>query len=253
MNGSRQWLSEHSGHHAATLRPMEDPQFNYLPMWMQSIKELGCEALQGPKWENVRKRLQELTPSFEIQPEGVRALIQPTTVSTQNGGNDELSDDAAEEEEDDESTKTGEKREKEKMKKKKKEKKEMMMVKIPDSAFKTASGGFPELDLLSRLIIRIQHFTLLPLCVVAGRVNFYFESWAYAIRHLVIADIIGMALYWMWCVSLLVVCVHTNCLIQDEGVHPFFLLFCFHFFFPSNHQIKSKPENKNQQKGIFGC
>jgi delta8-fatty-acid desaturase len=34
------WNEEHSCHHAITLRPQEDPQFNYLPMWLISMKEL---------------------------------------------------------------------------------------------------------------------------------------------------------------------------------------------------------------------
>jgi len=36
---SRMWLIEHSVHHACTLRPTEDPQFNYLPIWLISEKE----------------------------------------------------------------------------------------------------------------------------------------------------------------------------------------------------------------------
>mmetsp|Transcript_98712 Transcript_98712/g.235181 ORF Transcript_98712/g.235181 Transcript_98712/m.235181 type:complete len:897 (+) Transcript_98712:64-2754(+) len=34
------WNEEHSLHHAITLRPQEDPQFNYLPLWLISKKEL---------------------------------------------------------------------------------------------------------------------------------------------------------------------------------------------------------------------
>jgi len=34
------WNEEHSMHHAITLRPQEDPQFNYLPIWLISMKEL---------------------------------------------------------------------------------------------------------------------------------------------------------------------------------------------------------------------
>ncbi|CAE7252745.1 sld1, partial [Symbiodinium pilosum] len=34
------WNEEHSMHHAITLRPQEDPQFNYLPLWLISKKEL---------------------------------------------------------------------------------------------------------------------------------------------------------------------------------------------------------------------
>eukprot|EP00448_Togula_jolla_P023670 CAMPEP_0170584128 /NCGR_PEP_ID=MMETSP0224-20130122/8522_1 /TAXON_ID=285029 /ORGANISM="Togula jolla, Strain CCCM 725" /LENGTH=484 /DNA_ID=CAMNT_0010907539 /DNA_START=54 /DNA_END=1508 /DNA_ORIENTATION=+ len=34
------WITEHSLHHAITLRPREDPQFDYLPVWLTSEKEL---------------------------------------------------------------------------------------------------------------------------------------------------------------------------------------------------------------------
>lgn len=34
------WNEEHAVHHAITLRPREDPQFNYLPLWLISMKEL---------------------------------------------------------------------------------------------------------------------------------------------------------------------------------------------------------------------
>jgi delta8-fatty-acid desaturase len=44
----------------------------------------------------------------------------------------------------------------------------------------------------------VQHFTLLPLCVIFGRVNFYAESFAYAVRHRVWADFLGMLVYWTW-------------------------------------------------------
>eukprot|EP00930_Biecheleria_cincta_P023830 TRINITY_DN17142_c0_g3_i1.p1 TRINITY_DN17142_c0_g3~~TRINITY_DN17142_c0_g3_i1.p1 ORF type:complete len:963 (-),score=145.10 TRINITY_DN17142_c0_g3_i1:263-3109(-) len=37
---SSMWNEEHSMHHAITLRPREDPQFNYLPLWLISPKEL---------------------------------------------------------------------------------------------------------------------------------------------------------------------------------------------------------------------
>ena len=41
------WTEEHNAHHAITLRPLEDPQFNYLPFWMISEKELTVEVPQG--------------------------------------------------------------------------------------------------------------------------------------------------------------------------------------------------------------
>ena len=34
------WVDEHSGHHAMTMRPHEDPQFKYLPIFLVSQKEL---------------------------------------------------------------------------------------------------------------------------------------------------------------------------------------------------------------------
>ncbi len=34
------WVDEHSGHHAMTMRPHEDPQFKYLPIFLISEKEL---------------------------------------------------------------------------------------------------------------------------------------------------------------------------------------------------------------------
>lgn len=37
---TQMWIDEHSRHHAATLRPHEDPQFRYLPLWLISEKEL---------------------------------------------------------------------------------------------------------------------------------------------------------------------------------------------------------------------
>jgi cytochrome b involved in lipid metabolism len=41
------WTEEHNAHHAVTLRPREDPQFNYLPLWMISEKELSVKVPQG--------------------------------------------------------------------------------------------------------------------------------------------------------------------------------------------------------------
>ena len=42
------WNEEHSLHHAITLRPREDPQFNYLPLWLISLKELS----EKKKWNS---------------------------------------------------------------------------------------------------------------------------------------------------------------------------------------------------------
>ena len=45
---TQMWLDEHTKHHAATLRPHEDPQFNYLPLWLISEKELP--GLKAKAW-----------------------------------------------------------------------------------------------------------------------------------------------------------------------------------------------------------
>jgi delta8-fatty-acid desaturase len=42
------WNEEHSMHHAITIRPREDPQFNYLPLWLIDLKELGNVKVDGP-------------------------------------------------------------------------------------------------------------------------------------------------------------------------------------------------------------
>ena len=34
-------------HHAITIRPREDPQFNYLPIWLIDMKELHHEKVDG--------------------------------------------------------------------------------------------------------------------------------------------------------------------------------------------------------------
>ncbi|GMH64943.1 hypothetical protein TrST_g9657 [Triparma strigata] len=41
------WTEEHSMHHAITIRPREDPQFNYLPIWLIDKKELENEEVDG--------------------------------------------------------------------------------------------------------------------------------------------------------------------------------------------------------------
>jgi delta8-fatty-acid desaturase len=42
----RMWTDEHSRHHAYTMRPREDPQFNYLPIFLVSEKELAPDKLK---------------------------------------------------------------------------------------------------------------------------------------------------------------------------------------------------------------
>lgn len=187
-----QWLAEHSSHHAATLRPLEDPQFNYLPMWLQSIKELGRQALQGSRWDGSRARLQKLTPAWVVDALGVRPAFdhseQLTPSRTAARADEHKLQDA--------------------------------QGSNPASVPAVATGAspcdgdlpvpptpgveaFPDLNLYARLLIRIQHLTLLPLCVVAGRLNFYCECFAYAIRNLVVADFLGMAVFWTWYLTML--------------------------------------------------
>jgi len=42
------WLCEHNLHHAYTLRPGEDPQFRYFPLWLQSVKEIPLWLAELP-------------------------------------------------------------------------------------------------------------------------------------------------------------------------------------------------------------
>jgi|Transcript_55959 delta8-fatty-acid desaturase len=116
------WNEEHSAHHAMTLRPREDPQFNYLPLWLISVKELA----------------------------------------------------------------------------------------VP---------GYPKLDFVTRCLVRVQHFTFLPLVILVGRFNFYLISIAFAVKRLVLGpgrfqrmggltDVIGMMLFWAWLVAL-TSCIET--------------------------------------------
>lgn len=98
-------------HHAIPLRPQEDPQFNYLPLWLISEKELD----------------------------------------------------------------------------------------VPGT----------NLDFLTRCLVRIQHFTFMPLVVLIGRFNFYLISTVFALKRLILgptsaarigglADVAGLALFWLW-------------------------------------------------------
>jgi len=48
------WTEEHSMHHAITMRPREDPQFNYLPLCLISMKEIG---LPNATLDNVARLL----------------------------------------------------------------------------------------------------------------------------------------------------------------------------------------------------
>ena len=100
------WLDEHSKHHAMTLRPFNDPQFCYLPIWLQDKKELVL-------WK----------------------------------------------------------------------------------------GNFME-RFLARLLVPVQHFTLLPLCMIVGRVNLYLISFGFSIKNGKWMDVLGMLLYWCWTIPL---------------------------------------------------
>jgi len=40
---SAMWLDEHNVHHALTMRPCQDAQFNYLPLWCVSLKEFSTD------------------------------------------------------------------------------------------------------------------------------------------------------------------------------------------------------------------
>ena len=67
-----------------------------------------------------------------------------------------------------------------------------------------------------RALIRIQHWTFLPLCVLVGRFNLYAISMVFAIkdclhpqthimkRQRAFADILGMCLFWIWHVALII-------------------------------------------------
>jgi delta8-fatty-acid desaturase len=127
---SSMWTEEHSAHHAMTLRPREDPQFNYLPLWLISMKELDVPGTQ--------------------------------------------------------------------------------------------------LDFVTRCLIRVQHFTFLPLVILVGRFNFYLLSIAFAVKRLIIGpgrfqriggltDIVGMMLFWAWFIAL------TSC-IESWQERLFFVL-----------------------------
>ena len=51
---------------------------------------------------------------------------------------------------------------------------------------------------LTRLLVRIQHLTILPIVIVVGRYNFLAISWAYALKNRRWTDLLGMALHACW-------------------------------------------------------
>lgn len=104
---ARKWKEEHNVHHACTLRVCEDPQFNYLPIWLQSVKELDIY------------------------------------------------------------------------------------------------GGPFKLDGITRILVSVQQYTLLPLCIIIGRVNLCLESIVWSIMHQAYMDLLGMALFWAYYTAVL--------------------------------------------------
>lgn len=127
---SEMWKYEHNLHHSITLRPREDPQFNMLPIFMISMKEII-----GPKKFKLNK--------------------------------------------------------------------------------------------LSLLLISIQHYTLIPICLIIGRINLCFISLIYVIENLkktkIFIDLIGILIHWFWFGSLINYFIEENI---DKIL--FYLLFsCF--------------------------
>ena len=114
-------MNEHNAHHAFTLRPLEDPQFNYLPMWLQNKKEMV------------------LSTFFTKKPSADGA-----------GGSKGVS--------------------------------------VHDYSYPFWVGA----------LISVQQYSLFPLCMIAGRVNFYVECIYYAIKNQVVSDLVGMGLFWCW-------------------------------------------------------
>eukprot|EP00586_Coscinodiscus_wailesii_P015613 CAMPEP_0172497356 /NCGR_PEP_ID=MMETSP1066-20121228/98716_1 /TAXON_ID=671091 /ORGANISM="Coscinodiscus wailesii, Strain CCMP2513" /LENGTH=506 /DNA_ID=CAMNT_0013270069 /DNA_START=142 /DNA_END=1662 /DNA_ORIENTATION=- len=105
------WLKEHNEHHAFTIRPGGDPQFDYLFLWLMSLAEI-------PYW---KRHLPEKN-------EFLRAIAR----------------------------------------------------------------GF------ARVMVRVQHLTVVPLALVIGRYNFLAICWSYAVRHGHWADLISMSLHFAW-------------------------------------------------------
>lgn len=55
------WNEEHSMHHAITLRPQEDPQFNYLPLFLISMKELDVPGTRLDVFTKFLVSIQHIT------------------------------------------------------------------------------------------------------------------------------------------------------------------------------------------------
>ena len=97
------WVDEHSGHHAMTMRPHEDPQFKYLPVFLISSKELD--------------RFHELSKLEQI---------------------------------------------------------------------------------IAKILVPFQHYTLIPISVIIGRFNLHAISLIYALKHQKYYDVAGLFLYLTW-------------------------------------------------------
>lgn len=132
---TEKWLNEHNGHHAYTLRPEEDPQFLYLPLWLQNKKEMLVSQFFTKK-SNV--------PAHE-----------------------------------DESTK--------------KDWKGDQPIKVTD--YSCAPWV--------RMLISVQQYTLFPVAMIVGRINYYILSFVYAISHGSVSDLVGMGIFWSWYLKLL--------------------------------------------------
>ncbi|GBG34675.1 Delta8-fatty-acid desaturase [Hondaea fermentalgiana] len=59
------------------------------------------------------------------------------------------------------------------------------------------------MPLITRVLVSVQHWTLLPLAMLVGRFNFYAINIVFAIRHRVYYDLAGMVLFWIYFTSLL--------------------------------------------------
>lgn len=59
-------------------------------------------------------------------------------------------------------------------------------------------SSFWLMPLITRTLVSIQHYTLLPLAMLVGRFNFYIINAIFAIKHRIYYDLIGMAFYWTY-------------------------------------------------------
>eukprot|EP00931_Biecheleriopsis_adriatica_P004894 TRINITY_DN10648_c0_g1_i2.p1 TRINITY_DN10648_c0_g1~~TRINITY_DN10648_c0_g1_i2.p1 ORF type:complete len:859 (-),score=118.69 TRINITY_DN10648_c0_g1_i2:211-2715(-) len=65
---TRMWNEEHSMHHAITVRPREDPQFNYLPICLTSLKELDSPSMPVTNIEQLLMRVLVPVQHFTFLP-----------------------------------------------------------------------------------------------------------------------------------------------------------------------------------------